>query len=309
SYFSLLEAVEAKKSVSLDEKTLRQRIVSSLQTFWKNNAAFEKSNPEQTKQLTFRDNRGKAAFMQTVILSKDTEANAAQIATVLQDFEQKYPEQKKVFPTIARMRLVVLQKTARFPELEGAVNKVFADYKPEQQQEILAGLEPVLQRDIKKLDQQKDQDTRLAAKRTLARLHADQMERKAFAEDQSPDQFKYELAQLYLDVKDYDKAIPLYQDLRQGAYSLAAIAGLAQIAATQGDRKQALSLWEEMLKETQAGDPLWFRGSYEVAYLNATLGNTDLACRTVNSTKPLLNRLGDQGLKKKIQGLTQRCSN
>lgn len=310
SYFSLLEAVEAKKSVGIDEKTLRQRIASSLQTFWKNSDALEKGNPAYAKNRTFRENRGTAAFMQTVVLSKDTEANAAQIVTVLQNFEQKYPEKEKVFPTIARMRLVALQKTGRFPELEGAVDKVFADYnKPEQQQEILTGLDQVLQRDIKKLDPKKDQDRLLAAKRIQARLRADQLERKVFPEDESPEQFKYKLAQLYLDVKEYDKAVPLYQDLRPTAYSLAAIAGLAQIAAIKGDQKQALALWEEMLKETQAGDPLWFRGSYEVAYLNAKLGNTDLACRTVNSTKPMLIRLGDQGLKKKIQALTQQCGN
>jgi tetratricopeptide (TPR) repeat protein len=131
---------------------------------------------------------------------------------------------------------------------------------------------------------------------------------EGFAEDESPARFKYELAQLYLDVKDYDKATPLYQELQQGAYSLVSLAGLAQIAEVKGEQEQALSYWEEMLKGTQVGDPLWFRGTFEVAQLHVTIGNTDLACRTISTTRPMLGRLGDQGLKKKIQDFTgQSC--
>jgi tetratricopeptide (TPR) repeat protein len=140
-------------------------------------------------------------------------------------------------------------------------------------------------------------------------LYANRLQQgEAFAEDESPAQFKYELAQLYLDVKDYDKAIPIYQELQQSAYSLVSLAGLAQIAAVKGDQHQAITYWEEMLKGTQAGDPLWFRGTFEVAQLNATLGNTDLACKTVSNARAMLGRLGEQGLKKKIQDLgVQTC--
>jgi hypothetical protein len=131
---------------------------------------------------------------------------------------------------------------------------------------------------------------------------------EAFAEDESPQQFKYGLAQLYLDVKDYDKATPLYQELQQGAYSLVSLAGLAQIATVRGDQRQAISYWEQMLKGTQAGDPLWFRGTFEVAQLHANLGDAEQACRTVSGARTMLGRLGEQGLKKKIQDLaTQTC--
>jgi hypothetical protein len=45
-----------------------------------------------------------------------------------------------------------------------------------------------------------------------------------------------------------------------------------------------------------------------VAQLNATLGNTDLACKTVSGARTMLGRLGEQGLKKKIQDLgAQTC--
>ena len=63
-----------------------------------------------------------------------------------------------------------------------------------------------------------------------------------------------------------------------------------------------------MLKGTQVGDPLWFRGTFEVARMHAATGNKDLSCKTVNGARPVLTRLGDQGLKKKIQDLAvQSC--
>lgn len=311
SYFSLLESENGKRDgIGISEKELRQRIATSLQTFWKSNGELEKKNPALAKQGLFREQRGKVSVMNAVFLSQeDKDARAAEIVALLQDFETKYPNRKEAFAEVVRMRLVSLEKTGRFADLDKEVENIFARFKPEEQKELLAGLTQVLKIDIKKLEQTQDKENALTAKRALARLHADRLQRgEAFAEDESVPKFKYDLAQLYLDVKDYDKAKPLYQELQQGAYSLAALAGLGQIAEVEGKQHEAVGYWEQMLKETQVGDPLWFRGTFEVARLNAAIGNADLACRTVNSTRPMLNRLGDQGLKKKIQTLaTQSC--
>ena len=86
------------------------------------------------------------------------------------------------------------------------------------------------------------------------------------------------------------------------------MAGLARIAEVGGDKERALAYWEEMLQDSQAGDPIWFRGSYEVAVLNVSLGNARAGCRTARGTRTMLNRLGDQQLKKQIQDfVTKNC--
>ncbi len=309
-YFSLLDALgEQQDGIGITEKELRQRTAASLQAFWKNSTELEKNNPAVAKQVSLQENRGKVSVMNAAFLSKDVDTKAPEIIALLQDFEKKYPDQKDAFAKVARMRLVALEKAGRFADVEKEVDNIFTNFTPDEQQELLAGLSQVLPKDLKKLERQNDKEDTLAAKRTLARLYADRLQRgAAFAEDESPEQFKYELAQLYLEVKDYDKAMPLYQELQQGAYSLVSLAGLAQIAAAQGEQQQAIAYWEQMLKGTQAGDPLWFRGTFEVAQLNANLGNTELACRTVSGARPMLGRLGEQVLKKKIQDLTvQTC--
>lgn len=314
-YFAMLDILEEleekegkKDGIGISEPDLRKRAAVSLQAFWKNINALESAS-NGTKPVPFQEYRGKVSVMNAAFLSKDIDANAKEVLNFLQDFEKKYPEQKDAFTKVTRLRLVASEKAGRFTDLEKEVDHIFTHFKPEEQQELLIGLDSVLPKDVKKLEKRNDKDNLLAAKRTLARLYSDRLQRGVpFAEDQSPQQFKYELAQMYLDVKDYDKAFALYQELQQGPYSLVSLAGLAQIAEVKGNPQQSITQWEELLKGTQVGDPLWFRGSYEVARLHATLGSKDQSCKTINSTKPLLARLGEQGLKKKIQDFTaQSC--
>jgi tetratricopeptide (TPR) repeat protein len=310
SYFALLDMVEEKQDgIGITEKDLRQRAASALQAFWKNAAALEKENPGGVKQVPLQEYFGKVSVMNAAFLSKDVDAHAKEVLAFLQDFEKKYPEQKDAFAKVARMRLIAAEKAGKFVDLEQEVENIFSRFPPEEQKELLVELDKVLSNDVKQLEKKNDKENLLPAKRTLARLYADRLQRATpFAEDESPQQFKYELAQLYLDIKDYDKAVPIYQELQQGPYSLVSLAGLAQIAESKGDQHQSLTYWEEMLKGTQVGDPLWFRGTYESAHLHAALNNKDMSCKTINSARPVLARLGDQGLKKKIQDLAiQSC--
>lgn len=309
-YFAMLDLLEEKKDgIGIAEKDLRQRTAAALQVYWRNGAVLEKDNPAVAKQVSLQESRGKVSVMNAAFLSKDVDANAKEILNFLQDFETKYPEQKDAFAKVARMRLVASEKAGRFADLEKEVNNIFTRFKPNEQQELLVGLDKVLPKDVKKLEKQNDKENLLPAKRTLAWLHADRLQRGVpFAEDESPQQFKYELAQMYLDVKEYDKAVPLYQELQQGAYSLVSLAGLAQIAEVKGDQRQSIAHWEEMLKGTQVGDPLWFRGTFEVARVHAALGEKEDSCKTITGARPVLARLGEQGLKKKIQDLAvQSC--
>jgi len=220
NYFALLDTLgEKRDGIGISEKDLRQRTMTSLQTFWKNSAELEKTNPAAAKQVPLQDYRGKVSVMNAAFLSKDVDNKAADIVSLLQDFEKKYPEQQDAFAKVTRMRLVALEKAGHFADLEKETDNIFTRFNPDEQKELLVGLSKVLPADIKKLERKNDREGTLAAKRTLARLYADRLQRgEAFAEDESPAQFKYELAQLYLDVKDYDKAAPLYQELQQGAY-------------------------------------------------------------------------------------------
>lgn len=312
AYFEVLHAIEdGDTSSGLSEDAIRQRIGASLDAYWKNSATLAKRSPKLVNRNPYREYPGKVSVMHAVYLSHDMDANAEQIVSFLDGFEEKYPKQPDAFETVARTRLVALQKTGRYADLANDVEKIADRYQPDKQQELLAGLSGVLEKDIRKLRRQNDTDNALIAKRTLARLHEVWLKNDGqFAEDQSPDRFHYDLAQLYLDTKQYDKAEIIYTDLeqKQGAYALVAIVGLAQVSEVRGDKKRALSLWEAMLKGTQVGDPLWFRGTFEVARLNDTLGNATQACKTVSSAQRMLKRLGDTSLKTKIQDFAnQTC--
>ncbi|NOT55754.1 MAG: hypothetical protein HOP18_14230, partial [Deltaproteobacteria bacterium] len=309
SYFSLVDALEAKKPIPISENDLWKRIVPSIQSFWKSSAALDQ-NPAQAQQVPLREYRGRVTFLNTIVLAKNMNANAEAIITLLQDFEKKYPEQEKAFESVARTRIIALEKTGRFADLEKAVDAIVARYQPAQQQELLKGLPQVVAADVKRLEKQEDKESLLAAKRLLARLYADRLKRgEAFAPEESPDQFKYNLAQLYLDVKDYENASQLYLELRKGgAYSLAALAGLARIAEVKNELPQATTYWEELLKGSQVGDPLWFNGTHGIAQIQAKQNNPEQACKTISAAFVMIKRVTDVGLKKKIQDLSvQTC--
>lgn len=309
SYFSLVDALEEKKPIPISENDLWKRIAPSVQSFWKSSAALDQ-NPAQAQQVPLREYRGRVTFLNTILLAKNMDANAGAIISLLQDFEKKYPEQEKAFESVARTRLIALQKTGRFAELEKNVEAIVARYQPAQQQELLKGLPQVLAADVKRREKQEDKESLLAAKRLLARLYADRLKRgEAFAPDESPDQFKYNLAQLYLDVKDHEKAAQLYLELRKGgAYSLASLAGLARIAEVKNELPQAAAYWEELLKGSQVGDPLWFHGTHGIAQIHAKQSNLDQACKTISAAFVMIKRVTDPGLKKKIQDLSvQTC--
>ncbi len=312
AYFEVLHAIEdGDTSSGLSEDAIRQRIGASLDDYWKSSATLAKSSPKLVKRDPYREYPGKVSVMHAVYLSHDMDANAEQIVSFLEGFEEKYPKQPDAFETVARTRLVALQKTGRYAELARDVDTILERYQPDKQEELLAGLSGVLEKDIRQLRRQDDKDNELIAKRTLTRLHEAWLKNDGeFAEDQSPDRFRYDLAQLYLDTKQYDKAEVIYKNLeqKQGAYSIVSTVGLAQISEVRGNKKRALSLWEAMLKGTQVGDPLWFRGTFEVARLNDTLGNSTQACKTVSSAQKMLKRLGDTSLKTKIKDFaSQTC--
>ena len=312
SYFEVLHAIEDGDTGSgLSEADVRARIGRSLDAYWKHSARLAERSPKLARRAPYNEYPGKVSVMHAVYLSHDMDANAERIVSLLSGFEEQYPKQPEAFETVARTRLVALQKTGRYEELERDVEKMFDRFLPETRTELVAGLDGILEKDIRALRRAGDTANEQAAKRTLARLHEAWLENGGeFAEDESPDRFRYDLAQLYLDTRQYEKAEAIYTRLEQdqGLYSIVSTVGLARIAEARGNTERALSLWQAMLQHTQVGEPLWFRGTFEAARLNDTTGNPAQACKTVNGAQKMLSRLGDQNLKTKIQALaSQTC--
>ena len=300
-YFSLLEALTEKKDpVSLSEPELRQRIAASLERFWQDAAKFEKESPAAISRAPLQAYRGKVSVMHAVFLSQNGQQKEEEIVSLLQGFEEKYPRQKEAFFKVAQMRLGALIRLGRLEEADKDIEVALRRFDPKEQKQLFDGLPERLLREARKRDAQEDVAGTIAAKRAAVRIYESHLQQR---DDEEPlsNQFKYQLAQLYLDVGENDKALSIFEELQQGAYSLVALAWLGTIAERKGDYQTALGYWGRMLEGTQVGDPLWFRGTYELARLHHTLGNTDKACTIMASARTMLPRLGDEKLKKQIQ--------
>lgn len=306
-YFSLLEALaekedwEKENSLPLAEPELRQRLAASLERFWQDAAKFEKKSRGAISRVPLQDYRGKVSVMNAVFLSQDGQQKEEEIVSLLKDFEEKYSKQKAAFFTVARMRLGALVKLGHFEEAERDVKAALERFDKDEQKQLFAKLPDRLLREARRREAQGDTAAATAAKRAVALIYESRLRRQRDGEEPLSNQLKYQLAQLYLDVGENDKALPLFEELQQGAYSLVALAGLGTIAGRAGDYQAALGYWRQMLKDTQVGDPLWFRGTYELAHLHHAMGNPEQACKVIGSARTMLSRLGDERLKKQIQ--------
>ena len=331
-YFSVLEELaerqnqvkengekeEGKKdqALPLSESELHQRVAASLERFWQDADKFEKKSPRAIRRVPLHNYRGRVSVMNAVFLSQEGAQDGAQdgqqreekIASLLKDFEDKYPNQDDAFFTVAQMRLGALVKLGRFTEAEEVIAAALRRFDPEQQKQLLAKLPDRLLREARNREVEGDGTEALAAKRAVALIYENRLREQKNGEEPLSNQFKYQLAQLYLDVEKNDKALSLLEELQEGAYSLVALAGLGTIAERKGNHQGALDYWEEMLKGTQVGDPLWFRGTYKLAQLYQTMGNTEQACKIINTATRMFPRLGNDTLKQQIQEqVVQSC--
>jgi tetratricopeptide (TPR) repeat protein len=307
--FSLLEAPPgAKDRGALTQTELSRRVAASLERFWQDAAKFAKDSPRAISRVPLQDYYGKVRVMQAVFLSRDGRKNDAEMVALLEDFEEKYPKQKDAFLKVARLRLAALTRLGRLQEVEKDVQAALKRFKGEEQTQLFTGMPDTWLRRARQREAEGDDAGAATARRAALRIYESRWQRQRDGEEAPSNQFKYQLAQLYLDLGQNDKALPLFTDLQDGAYSLVALAGLGTLAGRAGDYPTALGYWQRALKDTQAGDPLWFRGTYELSRLYLATGNREQACKLIRSTGTMLPRLGDARLKKQIQEqIAQSC--
>jgi tetratricopeptide (TPR) repeat protein len=174
-----------------------------------------------------------------------------------------------------------------------------------QQQRLFRGLAELILDEARPYEMKGDSATAVAAKRAALRVYEARARLRPEGGEPVPSRLKYELAELYLAVGEDDKALALFEELREGAYSLVALSGLGTVAERQGNREQALAYWRQMLRETRVGNPLWFRGTYDIARTYYAMDEAERSCRMIRPAARLLSRLPDEALKRKIEELAR----
>jgi tetratricopeptide (TPR) repeat protein len=106
------------------------------------------------------------------------------------------------------------------------------------------------------------------------------------------------LGQAYLAMGDVDKARAIFTQVAAAdAASPDANAGLARIAQSKKNYKDAIDLWSRVESVAAESDPLFYEAKYSMAEILADQGNRASACNKLSVTRTEHPNLGSPGMK------------
>jgi TolA-binding protein len=254
----------------------------------------------QTKALKAQKNAGaalpeieaKTTLLRAVYVSLTSDKGDEQVAVLLADFDQRFPDQAELQAQAVRLRLGALLQLGRFAEAEQAVARYGPTLAAEHRTEQLEGLASGFRKASARRKADGDAAGSAAAARTALAL-------LALIGEQGGAKKQMETAQLQEATGDLAAAEAGYAAiLVADPNALLALRGLARVAETRGDLKTAQARWAEYTKKSRPGDPGWFQGEYQQARLLVASGDEEAACRRLTDLRPSMPGLTDADLRR-----------
>jgi len=252
-----------------------------------------------TQRKTLHESRGRAIYMLATLLEGEPHPDYRTIASILDGFETQYPSMKDHFDQTFEWRLIALDRIGDYAALERKVT-------------VLASRNDVANLDYIKeigLDFWKNGARNLAAgdhngyvadARLTAATYAyfERMVNEGKLPAKNLTGTLSILGQAYLAMDQPERAEAIFnQVVRADQASPDANAGLAHIAQTRKDYKDALDLWTRVESVAAESDPLFYEAKYQMAEIFAQEGNAASACNKLTVTRGEHPNLGSPEMK------------
>ncbi len=245
----------------------------------------------------------KLTLLRAAWQSWQAEPDWQQIASALENFEQRYAQQSELFAAVNRLRLLAYLRLGRFRDAEAVAERwaseLVREFGAQQSEQLAAAF-------VRAGTQRKNQGEAgadLAAQRVALRLY----EALAAADSNKP-KFRLTLARLYENTGDLVRARALYEEvLTQDPNLLAALRALAGMAEAKGDLEAARQYWERYARAARPGDAPWYEGEYQLARLQNTAGDRGAACARLEKLKPAMPGLSDVQLRQQLDQLYRQA--
>lgn len=263
----------------------------------------------QTKALQAQKSAGvalpeieaKATLLRAVYLSLTSDKGDEQVAALLADFGQRFPDQPELQAQAARLRLGALLPLGRFAEAEQVVTQYEPALAAEHRGEQLEGLASGFRKASVRRKADGDAAGSAAAARTALAL-------LALVGDQGGAKQQMETAQLQEATGDLAAAEASYAAiLAADPNALLALRGLARVAETRGDLKGARARWAEYTRKSRPGDSGWFQGEYQQARLLVAAGDRKAACQRLSNLRDAMPALSDADLRRDFGALYEKA--
>lgn len=323
------EPIHVSAEAPSNNEALRQQTITALTNAIKLEPAAE-HGASTVQQRALRDSRGRAIFMLVTLLERHPPVDYAQVASLLNNYEQQYPAMSAHFSEIVTWRIMALDQAGQYAALDQQA-QVLADralaaagVKPGaagaqssvqlgKANDYVKAIGLSLWRSSEAKRDRGDQNGYRASAQAVATVYSyfEQMVNQGKMSAKDLTGTLSILGQAYLATDQVAKAETIFNQVAAAdPGSPDANAGLARIAQAEKNYKDALDRWSRVESVAAESDNLFYEAKYNIAQVLSLEGNVPAACNKLTATRNEHPNLGSPAMKQQWNQLQDRlCGN
>jgi tetratricopeptide (TPR) repeat protein len=302
-------ANEKSQPSNVDREAIRNSTIGALREAIKLEPAAERSAPlGQHKAL--HDSRGRAVYMLATLLEHEPKVDDAEVASILDGFETQYPTMSAHFNETFEWRVEALDHLGNYAELQLEMTAFVArDQMTPAGNDFVKEIGYDLWKNGTIKNAQGDRNGYLADARLTAVTYEyfERMVKEGKIPAKNLSGTLSILGQAYLATNQVDRAHTVFnQVVAADPGSPDANAGLARIAQTRKDYRDAMDLWSRVESVAAESDTLFYEAKYNLAEIFAAEGNINGACNKLAVTRSEHPNLGSPEMKAQWTSLQRK---
>lgn len=310
-YYSELQGASANsKGPKVDTESLRKLTLDNLNEAIKMGPEAERGAEGPGKKAV-HEIRGEAVYMLASILEEDQEkVDYPQVATLLTGFESDYPSLSSKFQDVAEWRITALDHLGKYDEVNTDVAAIVERSRGNVAKgDFIKELGIDFWKAAQEAKASGNQKTYLANAKLTATAYG------FFSDMVSSGKIPVKnltgtlsiLGQALQALGQEQEAEAIYKEVvKADPASPDANAGLARIAQSKKDWKDAVTLWTTVENTAAESDPLWYEAKYNIAVIYNEQGNTQGACAKLAQTRAEHPTLGSPVMKTSWDALQRK---
>jgi TolA-binding protein len=305
-----------KSAAAANPADLRNSAISLLRATIKDAPEAERSAPTQTQKKYVHDTTGRAKYMLAGLIQSPNEnkPDAQDIASLLENFEEQYPNMKEKSQDVFEWRLQALNTLGRYDDIQRDLSAFLERNKGNSaNSDLIKTLGIDFWKKAVELQAAGDQKGYLQnAKLTeIAYSYFEDMVASGKMLPKNLTGTLSILGQAYMATAQEPKAETIFQEVvKADPASPDANAGLARIAQSKNDLKDAVTLWTTVENTAAESDNQWYEAKYNIAVIYSEQGNVPGACSKLAQTRAEHPGLGSKEMEMKWNALqTKLCLN
>ncbi|HXW85208.1 MAG TPA: tetratricopeptide repeat protein [Candidatus Binataceae bacterium] len=277
----------APPTVNVDQ--LRTDTIRNLQEAIRMEPEAERTagNPQQ-RQFD-HNTRGRAIYMLAGLMQSEKNPDNKQIADMLANYESQYPAMNDKFSSIQEWRIVALSKEKRYDDVQRDLVAIIAKNRGNTtNSDFIKELGLDFWKDAQDDQAEGDQAGYLANAKLAATAYGffEDLVQQGKTPAKNLTGTLSILGQAYMATGQSAKGEQIFQQVvKADPASPDANAGLARIAQSKKDYKDAVTLWTNVESTAAESDNLWYEAKYNVALIYSEQGNLPGACQKLASTR------------------------